>query len=165
MPSFDIVSETNIQEVDNAVNQAAKEIENRYDFKSTKFTLELDKEKNQIKLTADSEARLDVMVDLLGTRLIRRGLELGALTYGKKEAAGGMMMKMVIDIKQGLETVIAKDIIKAIKDSKLKVETSIQEKQVRVAGKNIDDLQSVIALLKGKQAELKVPLQYINMRK
>jgi uncharacterized protein YajQ (UPF0234 family) len=164
MPSFDIVSEVNVQEVDNAVNQAQKEIQARYDFKGTKFDISFDPKTTEIKLNADAESRLESMLDILNSKLIKRGIELGSVDVGKREAAGGMMMKQTLKIKQGLEQDKAKQIIKTIKDSKLKVEAQIQDKQVRVSGKKIDDLQEVIALLKGQLGQLKVPLQFVNMR-
>lgn len=164
MPSFDIVSEVNVQEVDNAVNQAQKEIQGRYDFKGTKFDLNFDRAACEIKLNADAESRLESMLDILNSKLLKRGIELGAIELGKREAAGGMMMKQSLKVKQGLEQDKAKQIIKTIKDSKLKVEAQIQDKQVRVTGKKIDDLQEVIALLKAQQAQLKIPLQFTNMR-
>lgn len=164
MPSFDIVSEVNVQEVDNAVNQAQKEIQARYDFKGTKFDISFDPKTTEIKLNADAESRLESMLDILNSKLIKRGIELGSVDVGKREAAGGMMMKQTLKIKQGLEQDKAKQIIKTIKDSKLKVEAQIQDKQVRVSGKKIDDLQEVIALLKGQVGQLKVPLQFVNMR-
>jgi uncharacterized protein YajQ (UPF0234 family) len=164
MPSFDVVSEVNVQEVDNAVNQAQKEIQARYDFKGTKFELSFDVKTTEIKLNADAESRLESMLDILNSKLIKRGIELGAIDIGKREAAGGMMMRQTLKVKQGLEQDKAKQIIKVIKDSKLKVEAQIQEKQVRVSGKKIDDLQEVIALLKSQQGQLKIPLQFVNMR-
>lgn len=164
MPSFDVVSEVNVQEVDNAVNQAQKEIQGRYDFKGTKFDLNFDAKTTEIKLSADAESRLDSMLDIINSKLIKRGIELGAIELGKREPAGGMMLKQSLKVKQGLEQDKAKQIIKVIKDSKLKVEAQIQDKQVRVTGKKIDDLQEVIALLKAQQGQLKIPLQFVNMR-
>lgn len=164
MASFDIVSELDLQEVDNAVNQAQKEAQSRYDFKGTKFEIAFDKSKSEIGLSADAESRLDALWDMLGSKLMKRGIELGAIEVGKKEAAGGMTMKQKLKLKQGLETDKAKEIVKLIKETKLKVEAQIQDKQVRVTGKKIDDLQEVLALLRSKQPSLKVPLQYINMR-
>ncbi|MEN9826687.1 MAG: hypothetical protein RI953_2432 [Pseudomonadota bacterium] len=164
MPSFDVVSEVNVQEVDNAVNQAQKEIQGRYDFKGTKFDLNFDPKTTEIKLSADAESRLENMLDIINSKLIKRGIELGAIEIGKREAAGGMMLKQSLKVKQGLEQDKAKQIIKVIKDSKLKVEAQIQDKQVRVTGKKIDDLQEVIALLKSQQGQLKIPLQFVNMR-
>jgi uncharacterized protein YajQ (UPF0234 family) len=165
MPSFDVVSEINLQEVDNAVNQTQKEIAQRYDFKGKKFDLEFDKNKSEIKIAADDESRLTALYDVLTSRLFKRGVELGSLNPGKREQAGGMMIKQTIGLKQGLETEAAKKVVKIIKDSKLKVEAAIQDAQVRVSGKNIDDLQAVIALLKQNQESLGIPLQYNNMRR
>lgn len=164
MPSFDVVSEVNVQEVDNAVNQAKKEIQSRYDFKGTKFDLLFDKASCEIKLNADAESRLDSMLDILNGKLLKRGIELGSVEVGKREAAGGMTLKQSLKVKQGLEQDKAKLICKTIKDAKLKVEAQIQDKQVRVSGKKIDDLQEVIGLLKAQQTQLKIPLQFINMR-
>ena len=164
MPSFDIVSEVSVQEVDNAVNQAQKEIQTRYDFKGTKFDLLFDRAACEIKMSADADSRLESMLDILNSKLLKRGIELGAIEVGKREAAGGMMLKQSLKVKQGLEQEKAKQIIKVIKDSKLKVEAQIQEKQVRVSGKKIDDLQEVIAMLRAEQAQLKIPLQFLNMR-
>ncbi|MFZ9519604.1 MAG: YajQ family cyclic di-GMP-binding protein [Silvanigrellaceae bacterium] len=164
MPSFDVVSEVNVQEVDNAVNQAQKEIQSRYDFKGTKFDLNFDAKAAEIKLTADAESRLESMLDIINSKLIKRGIELGAIEISKREPAGGMMLKQSLKVKQGLEQDKAKQIIKVIKDSKLKVEAQIQDKQVLVTGKKIDDLQEVIGLLKSQQGQLKIPLQFVNMR-
>lgn len=164
MPSFDVVSEVNVQEVDNAVNQAQKEIQARYDFKDTKFSLSFDVKSTELRLSCDAESRLDSMLDILFGKLLKRGIELGSLDQGKREPAGGMQLKQTIKVKQGLEQEKAKQIIKLIKDSKLKVEAQIQDKQVRVTGKKIDDLQEVIALLKNSQSQLKIPLQFVNMR-
>jgi cyclic-di-GMP-binding protein len=164
MPSFDVVSEVNIQEVDNAVNQAQKEIQSRYDFKGTKFSLEFDKTKSEIKLSADEENRLQALFDVLSSKLFKRGVELGSLDVGKVEQAGGLMRKQTVVIRTGLETDKAKQLVRMIKDAKIKVEAAIQDKQVRVTSKKIDDLQEVIGLLRSKQPELGIPLQYVNMR-
>ncbi|NBO38494.1 YajQ family cyclic di-GMP-binding protein [bacterium] len=164
MPSFDVVSEVNVQEVDNAVNQAQKEIQARYDFKGTKFDLTFDRASTEIKMSADAESRLESILDILNSKLLKRGIELGAIEIGKREPAGGMMLKQSLKVKQGLEQDKAKQIVKIIKDSKLKVEAQIQDKQLRVTGKKIDDLQEVIALLKVQQNQLKIPLQFVNMR-
>ena len=164
MPSFDIVSEVNVQEVDNAVNQTQKEIQGRYDFKGAKFELEFDKTKCEVKISADEESRLAALYEVLTSKLFKRGVELGSLEVGKVELMGGMIRRQTIVIKQGLETDKAKAVVKLIKDAKLKVDAAIQEKQVRVTAKKIDDLQEVIARLKAGQGELGIPLQYVNMR-
>ncbi|KAB8036493.1 YajQ family cyclic di-GMP-binding protein [Silvanigrella paludirubra] len=164
MPSFDIVSEVSIQEIDNAVNQAQKEIASRYDFKGKKYELVLDKQKVEMKLTADSETHVIAMADIVNSKLLKRGIDLVSLDIDKIKPIGGMMMSQNIKVKQGLETDVAKKITKTIKDSKIKVDTQIQDKQIRVTGKKIDDLQSVISLLKEKQQELKIPMQFVNMK-
>lgn len=164
MPSFDIVSEVSIQEIDNAVNQAQKELASRYDFKGKKYELVLDKQKVEMKLTADSETHVVAMADIVNSKLLKRGIDLVSLEIDKIKPIGGMMMCQNIKVKQGLETDVAKKITKTIKDSKIKVDTQIQDKQIRVTGKKIDDLQSVISLLKEKQEELKIPMQFVNMK-
>ena len=164
MPSLDIVSEIDMQEVDNAVNQARKEIEQRYDFKGSKseINLEKEKEKEGITVLADDDYKLKAIIDILQTKFIKRGISIKSLDYGKAEAASGSMVRQVIKLKNGIPTEKAKEIIKIIKDTKLKVQSQIQEEQVRVTGKNIDDLQEIIALLKGK--DLDIPLQFENFR-
>ncbi len=164
MPSFDIVSEVSIQEIDNAVNQAQKELASRYDFKGKKYELVLDKQKVEMKLTADSESHVAAMADIINSKLLKRGIDLISLDIDKIKPVGGMMLSQCIRVKQGLETDVAKKITKTIKDSKIKVDTQIQDKQIRVTGKKIDDLQNVISLLKGKQQELKIPMQFVNMK-
>ena len=164
MPSLDIVSEIDMQEVDNAVNQARKEIEQRYDFKGSKseINLEKEKEKEGITVLADDDYKLKAIIDILQSKFIKRGISIKSLDYGKAEAASGSMVRQVIKLKNGIPTEKAKEIIKIIKETKLKVQSQIQEEQVRVTGKNIDDLQEIIALLKGE--ELDIPLQFENFR-
>jgi cyclic-di-GMP-binding protein len=164
MPSFDIVSEINAQEVDNAVNQAQKEIASRYDFKSIFFEIGWDKEKNSITLNSESQEHITALLDVLGSKLNKRGIDLSALEYGKKEPTGGNKWKQVILVKQGLEQEKSKQIVKLIKETKLKVEASIQGEQVRVTAKKIDDLQQIISFLKTEQPNLKIPMQFVNMR-
>lgn len=164
MPSLDIVSEIDMQEVDNAVNQSRKEIEQRYDFKGSKseINLEKEKEKEGITVLADDDYKLKAIIDILQSKFIKRGISIKSLDYGKAEAASGSMVRQVIKLKNGIPTEKAKEIIKIIKETKLKVQSQIQEEQVRVTGKNIDDLQEIIALLKGK--DLDIPLQFENFR-
>ena len=159
-PSFDVVSEVNMQEVSNAINQTTKEISQRYDFKGSKSTIE--KDENGIKVVTEDEMRLSAIIDVLKGKFIKRGISIKNLEYGKVEDAAGGMVRQMIKIKQGIETDAAKKIIKDIKDSKLKVQAQIQDDQVRVSGKKIDDLQSVIALLKEKDYGLE--LQFVNFR-
>jgi len=159
-PSFDVVSEVNMQEVSNAINQTTKEISQRYDFKGSKSTIE--KDDNNVKVVTEDEMRLSAIIDVLKSKFIKRGISIKNLEYGKVEDAAGGMVRQNIRIKQGIESDVAKKITKDIKDSKLKVQAQIQDDQVRVSGKKIDDLQSVIALLKEKDYGLE--LQFVNFR-
>ncbi len=160
MPSFDIVSKVDLQEVDNAVNQARKEIEQRYDFKGTHNEIELEKE--AIVILAADDYKLDAVVDILKGKLVRRQVSPKCLDFGKKEPASGGAVRQRVGIVQGISKEKGKELVKIIKDSKLKVQAQIMEDQVRVTGKKIDDLQEVIQLLKGK--DLDVELQFVNMR-
>ena len=160
MPSFDIVSKIDMQEVDNAVNQTIKEIVQRYDFKGSKSEVTL--EKDGIKVLTEDDFRLKAVVDILQSKFIKRGLSLKSLQYGKVEPASGSMVRQFITIQQGISKEKGKEIVAVIKETKLKVQAQIQDDQVRVTGKNIDDLQEVIQLLKGK--DLEVEMQFVNMR-
>ncbi|HEX8960436.1 MAG TPA: YajQ family cyclic di-GMP-binding protein [Geobacteraceae bacterium] len=160
MPSFDIVSKVEMQEVDNAVNQTVKEIGQRYDFKGSKSEVTLEKE--TIKVLADDDFRLKAIIDILQSKFIKRGISVKALQYGKAENASGGMVRQTITIQQGISKEKGKEIGAVIKETKLKVQSQIQDDQVRVTGKNIDDLQEVIRLLKGK--DLGVELQFVNFR-
>lgn len=160
MPSFDIVSKVDMQEVDNAINQAKKEIAQRYDFKGTKS--EIDMKEETITVLADDDYKLKAIIDIIQSKILKRKISLRSLDYGKEEPASGSMIRQVITIKQGIATEKGKEINKIIKNTKMKVQSQIQGDQVRVTGKKIDDLQEVIQLLKGK--DLDVDLQFINMR-
>lgn len=160
MPSFDIVSKVDMQEVDNAVNQVKKEIGQRYDFKGSKSEIELKEE--AITVLADDDYKLKAVIDILQSKIINRKISLKSLDYGNEEPASGGMIRQVINIKQGIATEKGKEINKIIKDAKMKVQSQIQGDQVRVTGKKIDDLQEVIQLLKSK--DLGVDLQFVNMR-
>jgi len=160
MPSFDIVSKVNMQEVDNAVNQAKKEIAQRYDFRGSKS--EISQEKDSITIIADDDYKLKAVIDIIQSKMLKRGISLKSLDYGKVETYSGGLLKQAIDIVQGISTENARKINKLIKETKLKVQSQIQEDQVRVNGKKIDDLQEVIRILKGK--DLGIDLQFENMR-
>ena len=160
MPSFDIVSKVEMQEVDNAVNQTVKEIGQRYDFKGSKSQVSL--ENDNIKVLADDDYKLKAVIDVLQSKFIKRGISVKALQYGKAEPASGGMVRQNIAIQQGISKEKGKEIIAVIKETKLKVQPQIQDDQVRVTGKNIDDLQEVIQLLKGK--DLGVEMQFVNFR-
>lgn len=158
--SFDVVSEIDMQEVDNAVNQANKEISQRYDFKNSKSEISI--ENGDLKVVADDEFKLKSVIDILQSKLIRRKVPIKNLDYGKVEEASGGLVRQIIKIKQGIETEIAKKIVKDIKTLKLKVQAQIMSDQVRVSGKNRDDLQTVIRFLKEK--DYGVELQFTNYR-
>ena len=160
MPSFDIVSKVEMQEVDNAVNQTVKEIAQRYDFKKSKSEVTLEKE--SIKILADDDFRLKSIIDILQSKFLKRGISVKALQYGTAETASGGMVRQIITVQQGISKEKGKEVIAAIKETKLKVQAQIQDDQVRVTGKNIDDLQEIIQLLKGK--DLGIELQFINFR-
>ncbi len=160
MPSFDIVSVVDRQEVDNAVNQAVKEIGQRYDFKGSKT--EVTQEKDAVKVVTDDDFRLKAVVDVLQSKFVRRGVSLKALEFGKVEPASGGLVRQTIAIRQGISKEKGREIVALVKGTKLKVQAQIQEEQVRVTGKDIDALQEVIRLLKGK--DLGVDLQFVNMR-
>ena len=160
MPSFDVVSKLDLQEVDNAVNQARKELATRYDFRGSKSRIDWDKEK--INIVADDDFKMRQLVDILKEKAVRRGIDARALDVGKAEEGLGGLMKCEIKLKQGVPTETARQIVKAIKDSKTKVQAQIQEDQVRVSGKKRDDLQEAIALIKSNGYDL--PLQFVNFR-
>lgn len=160
MPSFDIVSRTDMSEVNNALVAMSKEIGQRFDFKGSKSSVEL-KDEN-IVLIADDDLKLKQLHELLKTHLVRRQVEFGALDMKTPEKASGGTLRQNITIKQGLDQEVAKQITKAIKDAKAKVQASIQGDEVRVNGKKRDDLQEAIALVKGLPITL--PLQFVNFR-
>jgi hypothetical protein len=160
MPSFDVVSEVNWQEVDNGVNQAQKEISGRYDFKGSKSEIQWDKK--LLTLIGEDEYKMNAMKDILQTKLHRRGVDIKALKFDDPEAAGGNLTRQKVQILQGLEKEIAKDIVKFIKDSKLKVQAQIMDDKVRVTSKSIDELQATMAAVRGQN--FNVPLQFNNMR-
>ncbi|WP_303721457.1 YajQ family cyclic di-GMP-binding protein [Malonomonas rubra] len=160
MPSFDIVSKVDLQEVDNAVNQAIKEIGQRYDFKGTQNELELDE--SCLKIVAADDYKLQAIKDILIAKFVRRNVSPKCLDYGKEESASHGQVRVRAAIVQGISKEKGKEIVKLIKETKLKVQAQIMEEQVRVSGKKIDDLQEVMQMLKGK--DLGIELQFENMR-
>ncbi|MBI4519093.1 MAG: YajQ family cyclic di-GMP-binding protein [Deltaproteobacteria bacterium] len=160
MPSFDIVSQVNRQEIDNALNQARKEIGQRYDFKDSQTTIEL--EEDEIRINSTDDFKVKAAAEVLREKLARRQVPLKALVDGAIEPAGGGRAKQVIKVQEGVSTEKARDIVKRVKDAKLKVQAQIQADQVRVTGKKRDDLQAVMALL--KQHDFGLPLQFVNFR-
>lgn len=159
MPSFDIVSEVDMHELTNAVDQTNREISNRYDFKGSGAVTEL--ESDTITLRAQSEFQIRQMMDILTQKLTKRGVDIAALDEGRVEETGNKATQ-VITVRQGIDTDTARKIVKQIKDSKLKVQAAIQGDKVRVTGKKRDDLQQVISML--REAKVDLPLQYINFR-
>lgn len=159
---FDVVCNVDLQEVSNAVNQAMKEIQQRFDFKGSKSNIELDKGKAVITLTSDDETKLKSVIDILQSKLVKRTISLKALNYGKIEQAAGSTVRQVVTLQQGIPQDKAKEMVKLIKDLKLKVNAEIQKDQVRVRGKKIDDLQIIIAKLREK--DFGIALQFTNYR-
>jgi hypothetical protein len=160
--SFDIVSEIDLQEVDNAVNQALKEIHQRYDLKDSNTTIELNKKDKILTINTKDDYSLKQSIDILQTKFIRRGISIKALKLNEPEQAAGGRLKQIINLQSGISKDNAKIIVKLIKDSKLKVNAQIQDEQVRVTGPKIDDLQAVIKLI--KEADLDFPTQFVNMK-
>jgi len=160
--SFDIASKIDLQEVLNAEQQATKEISQRFDFKGSKSSIELNKEKHEITLVSDDELKLKTVIDILQTKLVKRGISLKALQYGKIEQASGNSVRQIVTLQQGIPVEKSKEIVKIIKDTKMKVQAEIQKDQVRVKAKKIDDLQALIALLRGK--DLGIHIDCINFR-
>jgi cyclic-di-GMP-binding protein len=158
--SFDIVCKVDMQEVTNALDQARREIDTRYDLKGTKNEVKL--EETDITLTSPDEMKLKAVVDILQSKLHRRGVPLKALDYGTVEPAAGGTLRQKIAIQQGIPIEKAREIVRLIKDSKVRVQAAIQENQVRVSGKNRDDLQKIIALV--KEREFGIALQFTNYR-
>jgi uncharacterized protein YajQ (UPF0234 family) len=158
--SFDVVSKTDLQEVSNAVQQAQKELAQRFDFKGSKSSIELAAE--EIVLASDDEGKLRSVKDILESKLVKRGVSLKALDYAVLEQAVGGTVRQRAKIVQGIEIEKAKAIVKAIKEAKLKVQASIQSEQVRVTGRAKDDLQKAMAVVKGK--DFGIPLQFTNYR-
>ncbi len=163
MPSFDVVSDLDMMEVENAVNQAQKEIGSRFDFKGGKSEIELDHDEKKVKIMADDDMKLRAIHQILEMKMAKRGIDLRCMKYDKEEVASGNMIRQMLELKSGIDKDSAKEITKAIKESKLKVQAQIQDEQVRVTAKSIDELQATIQMLKG--ANIKVPMQFINMRR
>ncbi len=160
MPTFDIVSKFDPSEVDNAIQNLKREISQRYDFKNSNSQIEF--EKDQITITTDDDYKLTQLQEILKVQITKRGIDAKALDMGKVEISAGQSVRQSITMIQGIDREIAKDIIKIIKDSKIKVQVSIQGDELRVSGKKRDDLQQTITLLKTQNFNL--PLQFINFR-
>ena len=160
MPTFDIVSNVDAQELDNALNQTRKEIGQRFDFKDSRTEIEM--EEKEIRITSDDDYKVKAVVDVLQSKLARRSVPLKALVYGKIEPAAGGRSKQTITVQQGVDADRARQIVKWVKETKLKVQVQIQGDQLRITGKKRDELQAVIQML--KQRDLDLPLQFVNFR-
>ncbi|MBK7992709.1 MAG: YajQ family cyclic di-GMP-binding protein [Blastocatellia bacterium] len=160
--TFDIVSKIDLTEVTNAINQTMKEVKQRFDFKGSKSDITLEEKDNTVTLLSDDDFKLNSLNDVFQQRLIKRGVPLKGLTYGKIEPAAGSTVRQKIDLQQGIPTEKAKEIVKYIKDSKLKVQASINADIVRVAGRDRDILQEVIKLLKEK--DFGIHMEFTNYR-
>ena len=162
MPSFDIVSKVDSQTFDNAMNNAKKEILNRYDFSSSKSTIDHDKKTNVITIVTEDDMRLKAITDAIISKMIKQNLDASSLDFGKEQYASGNMIRKEVSIKEGIDKETAKKIVAKIKASGSKAQASIMDDQVRVQSKSIDDLQAVIALC--RKEDFGQPLQFINMR-
>jgi len=160
MPSFDVVSEVDLHEVNNAIDQANREVGTRFDFKGVdaKFTLN---EASTVEISAEAEFQVQQMLDILRGKLVNRGIDTKALKEGSVEMSG-QRATMQVTVQQGIDSDLARKIVKMVKETKIKVQTAIQGEKLRVTGKKRDDLQGVIAML--KEAKLDIPLQYNNFR-
>jgi uncharacterized protein YajQ (UPF0234 family) len=162
MPSFDIASKVDLQTLDNAINIAKKEIDNRFDFKGTHVSFELNKKEMNISMEVESDMKLQQLEDVLLTKAMRQGLEANCFDLTKTPNANGKYIRKTIPVKNGIDKDYAKKIVKIIKDSGLKVQAAIMDDVIRVTAKKIDDLQDVIALCRSSNIDL--PLQFINMK-
>jgi uncharacterized protein YajQ (UPF0234 family) len=162
MPSFDVVSRVDMQEMDNAVNMVIKEVATRYDFRGSKTTIELVRKDDLIRILTEDDMKLRALRDMLIAKAVKRSIDTQAFEFGDAQRAGGDMLRQEVKIANGIDTDTARKVVKLVKDAKLKVQAAIQGDEVRISGKKRDDLQEVIALL--RESDLGIPLQYVNMR-
>lgn len=162
MASFDIVNKVDAQLLDNSINVARKEIVNRFDFNGSKSEIDLDKKTMTIHILTENDMRMESIIDVIRNRMIKQKLDPLCLDFGKEHYASGSMVRKDVKVKEGIDKDVARKIIKDIKDSKLKVQAQVMDDQVRVTGKKIDDLQSVITLM--RQSTYELPLQFTNMK-
>lgn len=164
MPSFDVVSKVNVAELDNAIQQTVKEVQSRYDFQGTKTEVTLADDKKSIVLKTKDNEKMEALFHMLLAKLSKRGIPLRGVQGGKIEPSALGQVKQTVTIQQGIPTDKAKELVKAIKDTKMKVQASIQGDELRVSGKNKDDLQEAMALLRQKQDTIATDLQFTNFR-
>jgi len=164
MASFDVSSEVDWQEIDNASTQAKKELENRFDFKGVKVEIETDKKAKTVVLRSTKDNKLSALRDTFQTKLVKRGVSLLSFDFQEEEPASAGSARQIAVVHSGISKDKAKEVIKSIKEGKFKVQTQIQDEQVRVTAKKRDDLQEVITYLREKQNSLQIPLQFGNFR-
>lgn len=162
MPSFDIVSKIDLQEIDNAVNSVLRELTNRYDFKGAQFSIDLNNKESTITIQAEDDYKLQAIGDSLKVYCTKRKIDSKALEFEKEEKASGNSLRQTVKLKNGIDQESAKKIVKQIKSSKIKVQSSIKGDEVRVDGKKRDDLQQIMSLIREENYDL--PLQFINFR-
>jgi uncharacterized protein YajQ (UPF0234 family) len=162
MPSFDVVNQVDLQEISNAINNAQKEIVQRYDFRGSNTAVDFDRKTKLIVVTTEDDMKMEAVRDILITSVVRRKVDASCLEFKDVQPAGGKTLRREVVIKEGIDREVARDMVKDVKDSKIKVQASIQGEELRVTGKKRDDLQAAIALLKGK--DYGIPLQFVNMR-
>ncbi len=162
MPSFDIASKVDLQTLDNAINTVKKEIDNRFDFKGSHVKIDLDKKEYKLSLEVESEMKMKQVIDVIISRSMKQGIEASAFDFDKDAYTSGKYVRKEVSVKNGLKQDDAKKIVKAIKDSGLKVQPAIMDNIIRVTAKKIDDLQDVIALC--RTSNFGLPLQYDNMK-
>ena len=162
MPSFDVVSRVDMQEMDNAVNQVKKEILTRFDFRGSKTSIDLDRKEAKLQVLTEDDMKLRAIKDMLIAKVVRRSIEAEALVFGDHERAAGDMVKQTVTITNGIDIETARKVVKVVKETKLKVQAAIQGEEVRITGKQRDDLQEAIQAL--KEADLGLPLQFVNYR-
>jgi uncharacterized protein YajQ (UPF0234 family) len=164
MPSFDVVSKVDLQELDNAVNQARKELSTRYDFQGAQLELKLLDDRSSVLVKANSEDRVQAAYEVLLNKMAKRGISLRAVTRDPLDTAALGQVKQTVRIQQGIPVEKSKDLVKALKESKLKVQGSIQADQLRVSGKSRDELQAAISFLKTQQDVVSIEMQFTNFR-
>lgn len=164
MPSVDVVSKFDMQEIDNAINTVKKELIHRYDFRGSKSELELNKTDKTIRIVTEDDMKLRALKEMLVSRIIARKVSPKVLDFGKEEKASLGMIRLLAKLREGLEADDARRVVKIVKDSKLKVQAQIQGDQVRMTGTKIDDLQAIMAQLRADEA-ITVPLQFVNMKR
>ncbi|HRH61434.1 MAG TPA: YajQ family cyclic di-GMP-binding protein [Chitinophagaceae bacterium] len=162
MPSFDIASKVDLQTLDNAINTVKKEIINRFDFRDSHVSIELNKKDFIVQIEVESDMKMKQVIDVLISRGVKQGIDGNAFDFSKDAYPSGKVVKKEVPVRNGLQQEDAKKIVKLIKDSGLKVQAQIMDDIVRVTGKKIDDLQAVIAVC--RNANLTIPLQYVNMK-